>query len=327
MGVKKLVESSLRPVIILFLIFFIIVLQSKTYATDELRASKVVAEVNGAAITQGELDIATDSLLPSISYHAHVSPEKRKEAEKKALENLINEALFFEEARKQGLKTDKSDVIARLDKIKEKYPSRKAFEEALKKYGISEDDLKEKVKKILLIEKLMEKEVRVSLTDKDIEDYYNKNIGKFMEPETVSLKYIFVKINPADPDSRKKAKAKAREALSKLKSGEDFSKVAWSYSEDMSRVKGGEVGFIHKGRLAPEVEKVAFSMKTGQISGLIENEQGYHIVKVEDRRPSRQIPLDEIKNKLKKELTESYQAKKMEELLKRLKASATIKYY
>lgn len=315
----------LKNIAALFLIYFFAC--AFAFAVDRPAENRVVAEVNGVAITQQELDIATNRLLPKTFYHSSISPEKRKEAEKKAIEDLINRELFFQEAKRLGLTAKNSEVKEHLNIIEKQYPSQEAFKEALQKYGINIETLEKKIKKDILIKKLMEKEIKVNLTDEEVEEYYNKNFQKFKKPESIRLRYILIKFRPTEPDFRKKAKAKAEEVLSKLDSGKDFAEMAWSYSDDRSRVKGGDIGYIHKGRFTPEIENVAFSLRKGEVSDLIENDYGYHIVKVEDKKPSRQIPFLEIKEKLKAELTSSYQAEKKEKLIKRLRENAAIKYY
>ena len=137
---------------------------------------------------------------------------------------------------------------------------------------------------------------------------------------------MYVKINPSEPDGGKKAKERAKEAYSKIKSGSDFAQVAMTYSNDMSRIKGGEMGFVHRGMMPQDIEKAAFSLKVGQISEIIETDIGFHILKVEEKRASRQVSFDEIKEKLKNELTESMQKNRLEGLIKRLRENAKIQY-
>ena len=149
---------------------------------------------------------------------------------------------------------------------------------------------------------------------------------KFKEPESVRPRYIYIKINPSEPDGKKKAKERAKEAYSKIKSGSNFGEIAQTYSQDMSRIKGGDIGFVHKGMMPQDVEKAAFSLKVGQVSEIIETDIGYHILKVEEKRASRQFSFNEIKEKLKKELTESMQKKRLEGLIKRLRENAKIQY-
>ncbi len=308
-------------------LFFSLTLCGFVYAADELRESKVLAEVNGEAITQGDLDIAIEKQLPRAFYHKEVSQEKIKEIEKTAFEDIINEMLFSQEAKAQGIKAEKSEVKARFEKIEKQYPSKKEFKEALKKYKVSKGDIEDRLKKDLLIEKLIEKETKTVLTDKELEDYYNKNTEKFREPEAVGIRDIFIKYNMSEVDFRKKAEERAKDVMAKLKAGKDFAEMASIHSDDISKAKGGDVGFIHKDSFAPEIEGIAFSLKIGQMSSPIATEYGYHIIKVEGKKPSRQILLAETKEKLRGELTSSYQAKKKEELIKRLRHNAKITYY
>lgn len=297
-----------------------------SFAADELKESKVVAMVNGSAITRADLDMEINRLLPQELYHRSVTPEKQAEIEKKAIENLINAELFSMEAKRQGLKIDNSEFKKRIDSIKSSYQTKKAFEDALKKSGLTASVFEEKVRKGMMVEKLIEKQVKVSLTDEELEDYYKKNTEKFKEPEAVRLRYIYIKINPSELDGKKKAKERAKEAYSRIKSDSDFAQIAQTYSNDMSRIKGGDVGFVHRGTMPQEIEKVAFSLKVGQVSEILETDIGFHIIKVEEKRASRHVRFKEIKDKLRKELTESLQKERLESLIKRLRENAKIQY-
>ncbi|BCB96008.1 peptidylprolyl isomerase [Dissulfurispira thermophila] len=297
-----------------------------SFAANDLKESKVVAIVNGAAITRADLDMEINRLLPQELYHRSVTPEKQAEIEKKAIENLINAELFFMEAKRQGFKIDNAEVKKRLDAVKASYQNKKAFEDALKRIGMTFAVFEEKVRQGMMVEKLIEKEVKLSLTDKDLEEYYKKNPEKFKEPEAVRLRYVYIKINPSEPDGKKKAKERAKEAYSKIKSGTDFAQIAQTYSNDMSRIKGGDVGFVHRGTIPQDIEKVAFALKAGQVSEILETDTGYHIIKVEEKRASRHVSFKEIKDKLKRELTESVQKERMEGLIKRLRENAKIQY-
>jgi peptidyl-prolyl cis-trans isomerase C len=325
--VKVKMKKIFKRVALSFFFAFLVFFFTSTFTySSELKESKVVATVNGSAITRVELDMEINRLLPQELYHRSVTPEKQAEIEKKALENLINAGLFFMEAKRQGLKIDNSEFKKRLDAVKSAYQNKKAFEDALKKSGMTAPVFEEKVREGMMVEKLIEKEVKVSLTDKDLEDYYDKNREKFKEPEAVRLRYVYVKINPSEPDGKKKAKERVKEAYSKIKSGSDFAQIAQTYSNDMSRIKGGDVGFVHRGTMPQEIEKAAFSLKAGQVSEILETDIGYHIIKVEEKRASRHVQFKEIKDKLRKELTESMQKERLESLIKRLRENAKIQY-
>jgi len=147
---------------------------------------------------------------------------------------------------------------------------------------------------------------------------------KFKVPEKIKASLIYVKNNPTDPKGRSKGKAKAEEALNKIKSGEDFADIAAKYSNAMSRIKGGDMGFLHKGRLHENVEKIAFSMKVGEVSGIIEKDVGFYIIKVTDKTQAKQLPFKKIKKSLEKDLIKKEENKIKKDLLEKLKSKAKI---
>ncbi|MCK9365373.1 MAG: peptidylprolyl isomerase [Syntrophales bacterium] len=291
---------------------------------------KPVAKVNGVAISQREVDEAVASLLPQASYHRNVTPEKIKELEKKALENLIQEELFYRGALKKGYKAGKDAVNKRLAEIVKKYPSRKAYREALKKYGLTEGDVRKKLDHIMLAELFLKEEVykKSELKDTELRAYYQKNREKFQKPEAMRLSHILIRVPPEAPrDEKEKLKKKAEDLLQRLKKGEDFQKLAWDNSDDPSRVKGGDLGVVHRGRLEPDVENPAFSLKKGELSGVVTSIYGHHIFKAVEKFPPQQLKFEEVKEKLKKELEQKAVEKRLADLLMSLKENAKIEVY
>jgi len=142
------------------------------------------------------------------------------------------------------------------------------------------------------------------VTDADVERYFNDHQSEF---EEVRARHILVSTRPAgtgedeDADENKgaekagggaaktlskdEARAKAQSILDRVHKGEDFAKLAQEYSDDPgSKTKGGDLGYFSKGMMTPPFEQAAFSLKPGEVSGLVETEFGFHIIKVEDHR-------------------------------------------
>jgi peptidyl-prolyl cis-trans isomerase C len=152
------------------------------------------------------------------------------------------------------------------------------------------------------------------MTEETLKDYYSKDASKFKQPESVKLRIISAK------DEKK-----AKEIVSKLQAGEDFSDLAAKMSEDDYRIMGGDIGYVHKGRILPELEETAFrNLKVGQMSGLIKAENTWFIVRLEDKKPEYQMTFDEIKDKLKKELEAKRSAELMEKWIADLRSKAKI---
>ena len=141
------------------------------------------------------------------------------------------------------------------------------------------------------------------VSDADIQKYYNDHPEEFDE---VRARHILISTMPpqsedAEPDSKDdkdkdkkdqkpkaltkdEARKKAEMVLDLVHKGGDFAKLAEQYSDDGSKTSGGDLGYFTKGKMVPEFEKAAFSLKPGEVSGIVETQFGFHIIKVEDRR-------------------------------------------
>lgn len=167
--------------------------------------------------------------------------------------------------------------------------------------------------------------VAKELTDKDFETYYKSRQEEFKIPEQVKARHILVRLekNASEAD-QKKAREKAEDILKKLKAGEDFAKLAAELSDDPgSKAKGGDLGLFSRGRMVPEFEKAAFSMKPGELSEPVKSPFGYHIIKVEEKKEALSQPYEKVKDKVKEKATAEFTKNRVEEEIK--KATAEMK--
>lgn len=277
--------------------------------------SPVIARVNGSAITAWELEAAVDRLIPRSTFHGKVSEEKRGEFRETALQNLVELELQYHDALKRGLKPEKKQLKERMKQVRDRFPSKKEYRQALEQAGISEDELRTKMEKELLARAAIEKAVTgpSQVSEQELKTYFAENKKKFRQPESARLRLISTK------DEKK-----AQEVLGRVKAGEEFGSLASLFSEDMYRIKGGDIGYIHRGRIFPELEKAAFTLKPGETSGLIKSEGTWFIVKVEDRKPEHDLTFDEAKDKLKKDMEAKRAAEIMEKWMAGLRANAMI---
>jgi parvulin-like peptidyl-prolyl isomerase len=282
------------------------------YAAD---AGNVVAKVNGTSLTQKDLDRELDRLIPRITFHRSVPEEKRKMYYDKALEELINQELEYQDAVSKGMKIDKEKVDAEMEKIKNRFKSQEDFKTALERSGITEENLRKQVEKSLLIQAVYKKTVidPSQVSEKELKEYYDKNKTKFKQPESVKLSLISAK-----------EEKKAKDILAKIKAGGDFGDLAYKMSEDDYRVKSGDIGYVHKGRMLPELEDVAFKLKVGQVSDLIKAGDYWYIIRVEDKKPEHQMSFDESKDKLKKDLEADRLRENKDKWITELRAKAKI---
>jgi peptidyl-prolyl cis-trans isomerase D len=134
---------------------------------------------------------------------------------------------------------------------------------------------------------------RTQVSPQDIERAYEDNQQQYSTPEQARASHILLKTEGKDDAAVKK---QAEDLLAKVKGGADFAQLATKYSEDdASKVKGGDLDFFGKGSMVPEFDKVAFSMKPGEISDLVKTQYGYHIIKVTDKKEANTKPLAEVR--------------------------------
>ena len=141
---------------------------------------------------------------------------------------------------------------------------------------------------------------KTTVSPDDIKRYYEDNEQQYSTPEQVRASHILLKTEGKDDAAVKK---QAEELLAKAKAGADFAKLASQYSEDeVSKAKGGDLDFFPKGQMVPEFDKVAFSLKPGEISDLVKSQYGYHIIKVTDKKPATKKSLDEVRAQIEDQL-------------------------
>lgn len=160
-------------------------------------------------------------------------------------------------------------------------------------------------------------EKTVTVSDAEVADAYNKNKSHFVTPEKRNASHILITVaKDAKPADEAAAKAKAEAILAEVrKNPNDFAKIAKAQSQDPGSAElGGDLGTIEKGVFAKPVEDAIYSLKDGEISGLVRSEFGYHIVKVTKIIPAAQETLDQAKPAIVAELKKQKLSDKYSEL-------------
>jgi peptidyl-prolyl cis-trans isomerase D len=147
---------------------------------------------------------------------------------------------------------------------------------------------------------------QVEIHTGDMEEYYDAHIEEFSSPEELRLRHILLRVPPGAEESVRQEKKKTLEGLrERIAKGEDFAELAKTYSEDVSsKEQGGDLGYVQRGKLMPELEGVAFGLKPGEVSGIVSSSHGLHLLKVEDYRASKVQPLDEVQEKIRQTLND-----------------------
>ena len=258
-------------------------------------SAQTLVTVNGKPITQEEVD--QELMQATQGRFNQVPPDRQAVFRQQVLQQLIGKELIYDDAKKKG--------ILKSAEYKKEYKK-----------------LEERMKKELAIQVWQKKVLDgIKISNKELKDYYKKNIDEFKEKETVHARHILVKTEDEAKKIINELKGLKGDAL-KAK----FIELAKKYSTGPSGKNGGDLGYFAKGQMVPAFNDKVFSMKKGTITTKpVKTQFGYHIIYLEDKKPSMTRKFDEVKSyieqRLKMEKFKSVMKKKMDELQKK----ATIK--
>ena len=256
-----------------------IALLSVTLISSSACAENKDAENKNIVATYSEGEVTSEQVMEQFKPMLDMQPENKdkkfseldKNVQEMLVKGFINQKLFEKEAEKLGIR--------------------------------SSEDFKKKIKAAesqLLQQELIERQLKTAVTDKLIDEEYNKLAKELKGQKEIRVAHILV-------DTEEKAK----EIKKKLNKGSKFEDLVKEFSKDEgSKANGGELGYVMKGQLVPEFENKAFSMKQDEISDPVKTQFGWHIIKALDSRdvkiPPKEQALNGIKGKLSRDTIEKY---------------------
>lgn len=263
-------------------------------------AADAVARVNGVPIPRAAFEQELRRVFPYFSMHGNAVPkEYEADVRRKALDNLINEELVYQEAVRRKLQITPAEWQQRLAEIRKEYGSKAEFEATMKKYFGAREAFEKKLRHDMLLDKiyLLEVKQKAAVTTADVRKQYAANRDRYVQPESVSFQTISALFpqNPT-PADRQAARQRIERVFPQAKAAknyEQFGVLAEKVSEDDYRVMMGEHKMVHRSTIAPEFA-FAFTMKEGETSGIIESPAGYHIVRLNKHRVAQKLTFTQV---------------------------------
>lgn len=282
-------------------------------STTMTPTGKTVARVNGTVLTDRDLLGEMLTIFPYARQHGGKFPESMEaDIRRGALDMLEFEELVYQEAARRNLTVPPARLEIAMKAFRQQFNSPDEYSSYLKaECSGSASKLRAKIRRSMMIEDLLQVEVslKAAVKDAEVHAFYQKNTARFLSAESVSVQTISLLIpdNPT-PQQEASVRKRAEDALQqarKTKSSEEFGMLAEKVSEDDWRVMMGDHQFITPNQMPPEVARVAFGMKPGQVSELIRAENSWCIVRVNGQKASSQASYEQVKDSLKKELEAS----------------------
>jgi peptidyl-prolyl cis-trans isomerase SurA len=289
---------------------------------------RVVAVVNDEALTLSEIQEEGQPVIRKIFQDFVGSERERRveEAEKRLVDDLIDRRLVLQVAKKEGMLPSSAEVAGAIEELKKNNNAtdEAQFRALLRAEGMTMEQVRRTVEERLAISRLLARQIRSSIIirEEELTQYYQDHPDKFQRIPEAEIRHIFIAVPPGTDEAA--AKARADEVLAKIRGGADFATMAEQYSDSPTKDKGGELGTIHKGDLAPEIEAAAFGLPVGGVSDLIRTSPGWNIIKVERVRTETVAPLASVRDDIRDQLFQEKFEVKRKEWLGALRAKAFI---
>jgi peptidyl-prolyl cis-trans isomerase SurA len=291
---------------------------------------RIVAVVNDEVITLSELNGAFAPYQQRLEA-AYRGAEREKaltETRLTILNRMIDDILMEQQSRKAGIVVRDEDVDNAIDDLlKRRSISREDLRKALERDGITPEAYRKGMKDQLVRIRLIQREIKskVAVSDEEIGEYYRKHREDYEGKETVRIKQILLLLpKGAGPAVKEKLRADAGRLHKRLLDGEPFDVISANYSQGPAANTGGDIGYIEKGMMLPEVESVAFDLPLNQISTVIESPVGFHIIRVIDRRGAGIKSSESVREEIREKLDMEKVEKKFDEWLIALRVKSHI---
>ncbi|MFV0415084.1 MAG: peptidylprolyl isomerase [Chthoniobacterales bacterium] len=289
-----------------------------------------VATVNGKPISKADFVSAIGEVFGSMGLDpSMIPPEQQSLLFSQFLKDLVNDRLI--EAASEEVQVTPEEVDAELGKIREQYPDPTQFDQELAAAGQDLDSIKKRLETMLRQRKWVESQIGdVTVSDAEVEDYYKNNAARFEQPELVRASHILILADEnADAEADAAAKKKATDAIARAKKGETFDELVVELSQEPGAAeRKGDLDFFPKDRMVPEFADAAFGMEIDEISEEpVRTQFGWHVIKVTDKKASRTIPLEEVKESVSNFITEEKQQSAVQKIVETLRTESDVETF
>ncbi len=285
---------------------------------------RVAAVVNGDVVTMSEVEERASDNQRAAQTKSSDGENARAKALQAAFDQIVAEKLFASQAATLQLEVTDAQVDGAIEDIKRRnHFTDEQLDQALVGQGLGREGFRKNVKRDLEIFQILNFKVksRVKITDEDVRSYYQSHPKEFEGEDQVRVRHVFLALSKgAAAAEEARVSSEAEKVVRRVQGGEDFAKVAREVSQGPSASEGGDLGWLRRGVVQPELERVAFALAPGRVSQPVKTRAGFHVLKVEERRAGQPRPYDEVKEEIRDRLVneqiETYKAQYVADLKK-----------
>ncbi len=285
-----------------------------------------ILRVNGDTVYAAEVSMVMANISGQLAVQGREAPDQQQLVQM-ATQRVVEQKLLAQEARRRGFKVNDLRVAEMAQEVEKQAGGREKLDQALAVKGTSYEQLLVTLKEMDLVKSLIEKQVSptITVTDEEIAAFYADNSEMFTTPEQVHARHIiFAAGENADADTIINARTNADQARQRALAGEDFAELARELSEGPSAPEGGDLGFFTYQQMVPPFAEAAFALDAGEISEVVRTNFGFHVIKVEEKKPAVTPTLEETSDQVRLLLSQQQIATKVQEMIRSLGEKAEI---
>ncbi len=290
--------------------------------------SAVAATVNNEPIYWSEVDqeVGRAAVQFNVNLSGPEGTKQRTELTTLILDQLIDQRIIVQVARRRSVEANEAAVSAEVERITKQFGGEEAFQQALAQRNLTMPDVRRLLQVSLTVRALMPLVAQAQVTDDEVRKYFTERRTQFDEPEQVKASHILIR--GGTPQQEERAKQTLVLIQGRLAKGEKFADLAKQYSEDPgSKERGGDLGFVARGSLVAEFEKVAFALEPGKISAPVKSQFGYHLILVHEHKPARQATFEQAQTQIRERLLADRREAAFQKWLSAERKQATIKRF
>ncbi len=294
-------------------------------------ADGVKAIVNDTVITYAQVEVFTAPVVDLLQRQYVGQPEafqkKLTEALGDSLEQLVERQLILHTFDVEGYKIPDSYVDELVqDRIRERFGDRITLTKTLQAQGMTFEQFRKDVRDQYIISALRSKNVaqEIIISPYKVETYYLAHPDSYKLEDQIKLRMIVLNKTSSDDTNTFQL---GGEIKAKLKEGATFAEMASVYSQGSQRDQGGDWGWVERSVLRKELADVAFTLKPGEASDVIDTPESCYIMLVEQTRPAHVKPLGEVRDDVEKTLRAQEQARIEKDWIDGLKKKTFIRYF
>lgn len=306
-------------------------LQPICHADTKQISEPILAEVNGAPITEQDLKCQIAQLEAEMRLRNQLITREQVNALRgELIENLIERELLYQHAREKKISIRSRWVDAALHDFETQLGGPTALKTYLAASGQSRSQLKAALEKGLAVRRLLRREAirTVRVRETEIQAFYRRHPELFERGEQIRVRHILIAVRDWNDESqRSEAWRKINALKRRIEKGENFAVLALEYSDGPSRTYAGDLGYLTRDQMVQPFAEAAFALPKGAVSDIVRTRFGYHLIKVLDKRPPDKISYQDSREKIERTLRRNKENTAVGHYVALLKSQAKIQRF